>query len=118
MQQEIYSVAATETYEFLYGWSGVECEVCCCDIVDDEWYDISDGIRDINLYEQLQEEIYGIVDAGGETAVQDKTYKLRFAGITMEYGVNGFQLLIKNFELLIIYIPGCDIVDTLVPSRR
>ena len=61
----------------------MECEIGCCDIVYYEWHDVSDGIWHINLYEQLQEEVYAIVYAGRETAVQDKTYKLRFAGITM-----------------------------------
>ena len=83
VEQEIHPVAAAESDEAFPGRRSVEGEVCRGEVVHEERYDITDGIRGVYLDEQLTQQIYGIVYASRETAVEDKTQKLRLAGIAM-----------------------------------
>ena len=83
----------------------MEGEVCRGEIVYEERYDIADGVRGVDLDEQLTQQIHGIVYASRETAVEDKTQELRLAGIAMKYGIDFFHYFAIFFPSA-TYMPG------------
>ena len=92
MQQELDSMTAAESDE-AFPWRGsMESEVCRGEVVHEEWNNIAYGIGSVYLYEQLTQQIYGIVYSCWEASVEDKAHELCLACIAMEYGVEGIQV--------------------------